>query len=712
MPSPTGLPLDIIEYVPGATKTPQNSGQIEREKTVYAAVNSLTAGHYGLQELSVLYARMAARDTAPVPIVSCGSSTAYGQGASADARILMIRAVAQLQSDFPLVSGAAQPTSRDLAASMTLANGIGHIRAGVSGSTSANYLTSTTVAQIVALNPAAIVHMIGSNDYSVNMAPATFKANVASWLDQLDAGISAPHIHVLVQNHRRTNVSNPTYAWSTYGQQLKDIAEARDGVVFVDLYAAYSAAKADTTDPLGYMNADKIHLNDVGHALGADILRGVLRVNPFTLTPFVAGLDPTSTSAPADTTAPTVPTALTVGTPTDTTVPLSWTASTDAVGVTGYRVRRGGTLVGSPTGTSFTDTNLTASTTYGYTVSAVDAAGNESAQTASVSATTTATPALALSNTTAPAVSGTATTGQTLTTTNGSWSATPDAYAYQWRRAGAAISGATAATYVLVQTDEGQAITCAVTATKAGYTSATAVSNAVTPAAAGGGVADMTTGMIFDFDADTITGVADGAQPTSWTSSGGSAGALSLVQAATGARPALALNQVNGHAVVRFNAATATRLVSTATPTIVGTGATYVYVIKRTGSGTRLVGGGGSANYHTLYDAGSASGVQFAVETVAATGNTLTYQVSILNRWVLIIAIAAGSASKMVIGNEATVTGTLFTTNAIGVAVGGSGGGTGYLTGDLTKYQAFDHAFTDAEVAAKKAFMNSRYALT
>lgn len=93
-----------------------------------------------------------------------------------------------------------------------------------------------------------------------------------------------------------------------------------------------------------------------------------------------------SSSAAADTTPPTVPTGLTA-TPGNAQVALSWTASTDAVGVTSYKVRRGGTVVGTPTGTSYTDTGLTNGTTYSYTVSALDAAANESAQTSAVTAT-------------------------------------------------------------------------------------------------------------------------------------------------------------------------------------------------------------------------------------------------------------------------------------------------------------------------------------
>jgi len=70
---------------------------------------------------------------------------------------------------------------------------------------------------------------------------------------------------------------------------------------------------------------------------------------------------------------------------------LSWTASTDNIGVTGYEVFRGSTLVGSASGTSFTDTGLTPATGYSYTVRARDAAGNRSAASNTVTVTTNAT---------------------------------------------------------------------------------------------------------------------------------------------------------------------------------------------------------------------------------------------------------------------------------------------------------------------------------
>ena len=67
-------------------------------------------------------------------------------------------------------------------------------------------------------------------------------------------------------------------------------------------------------------------------------------------------------------------------------------------------------------------------------------------------------------NTVAPSVSGTAVVGQTLTTTNGTWTNTPSGYTYQWYR-GVTPIGTNSSTYVLVQADAGQNIKCNVTAT-------------------------------------------------------------------------------------------------------------------------------------------------------------------------------------------------------------------------------------------------------
>src|SRR5207249_1688855 len=79
-----------------------------------------------------------------------------------------------------------------------------------------------------------------------------------------------------------------------------------------------------------------------------------------------------------DTQAPTVPTGLTATAVSTSQINLSWTASTDNVGVTGYKIFRNSVQVGTATTTSYSDTGLSASTTYTYTASAYDLAGNNS----------------------------------------------------------------------------------------------------------------------------------------------------------------------------------------------------------------------------------------------------------------------------------------------------------------------------------------------
>ncbi len=93
-----------------------------------------------------------------------------------------------------------------------------------------------------------------------------------------------------------------------------------------------------------------------------------------------------------DTQAPSSPTNLVYTNVTQTTVDLSWTASTDNIGVTGYDIYKNGVLLGSVTGTSAQITGLVASTTYSFYVKAKDAAGNISLNSNTVSVTTTAIP--------------------------------------------------------------------------------------------------------------------------------------------------------------------------------------------------------------------------------------------------------------------------------------------------------------------------------
>ena len=144
--------------------------------------------------------------------------------------------------------------------------------------------------------------------------------------------------------------------------------------------------------------------------------------------PASAAVSVTTTSTPVDTTPPSQPGQPTASNVTATGVNLAWTASTDNVGVTGYRVYRGSTLATTVTTTSTAVTGLTPSTQYQFTVVAIDAAGNASTASSPVSVTTSAAPSGSScqvtysSNDWNTGFTGNVTVKNTGTTTINSWS--------------------------------------------------------------------------------------------------------------------------------------------------------------------------------------------------------------------------------------------------------------------------------------------------
>ncbi|WP_462253284.1 S8 family serine peptidase [Ekhidna sp.] len=88
----------------------------------------------------------------------------------------------------------------------------------------------------------------------------------------------------------------------------------------------------------------------------------------------------TDGSGGGDTQAPSTPTGLSASNITTSSFDISWNASSDNVGVTGYNVYLDGSSIGTVAGTSASVTGLSASTTYNVAVEAFDAAGNTSSQ--------------------------------------------------------------------------------------------------------------------------------------------------------------------------------------------------------------------------------------------------------------------------------------------------------------------------------------------
>jgi uncharacterized protein (DUF1800 family) len=102
-----------------------------------------------------------------------------------------------------------------------------------------------------------------------------------------------------------------------------------------------------------------------------------------------------------DTTTPTMPGGVHAAALSDSQIAVGWNPSSDDVGVAVYDIYRDGAVAASVTGTAFTDAGLGPGTTYGYQVDARDAAGNRSARTATVRATTAVGPNVPANLTTA-----------------------------------------------------------------------------------------------------------------------------------------------------------------------------------------------------------------------------------------------------------------------------------------------------------------------
>ncbi|MCZ2111087.1 MAG: Ig-like domain repeat protein, partial [Dehalococcoidia bacterium] len=152
-----------------------------------------------------------------------------------------------------------------------------------------------------------------------------------------------------------------------------------------------------------------------------------------------------STAPCPDTTAPSAPTGLTTGSVGQTSIGLSWAASTDNVGVTGYDVIRNGSTIATVTGTGTTFTGLSCGTSYTLGVKAFDAAGNRSAL-ASTSVSTSA-----CSDSTPPSTpTGLATSNVAQTSLTLSWAASTDnvgVTGYRLYQGGRQVGTATGTSY-------------------------------------------------------------------------------------------------------------------------------------------------------------------------------------------------------------------------------------------------------------------------
>jgi len=183
-------------------------------------------------------------------------------------------------------------------------------------------------------------------------------------------------------------------------------------------------------------------------------------------------------SRPVNTVAPVVSGTATVGQTLSTTNG-TWTEASAITSFT-YQWQRNNVNISGATSSSYILVEADYNTNIRCVVTATNAAGTASANSNSVGPIA----GLAPVNTVAPVVSGIAASGETLSTTNGTWTGVPTpSYSFQWQRGSTNISGATGSTYTISNDDIGSTLRCVVTATNAsGSVSATSASTTTVPA--------------------------------------------------------------------------------------------------------------------------------------------------------------------------------------------------------------------------------------
>ena len=292
--------------------------------------------------------------------------------------------------------------------------------------------------------------------YSKDFAIYTYAYDVS--------GIASAKVKVRVHSSNSINASDDTYkvydpaamsavpglsitpasvgAWEDYPMQVRDLQQDMNGVAWVpttrdtlavlpaqeigDLYYVYLSNYrnqlldyyVEMTDNAGNVTRSEIQQVFVG--AGTYTATGTGSGYVEDINGAVAGVYPFLV---IDTTPPSTPGAISASQITDRSVKLSWPAATDNVGVTGYKIYRNNVMVGSASATSYTDSGLTPSTSYGYTVLAFDAAGNQSSLSANLNVTTQAPDTVAPTAPGQPAASAITSTSATL-----SWSAATDNY--------------------------------------------------------------------------------------------------------------------------------------------------------------------------------------------------------------------------------------------------------------------------------------------
>ncbi|MGY2079354.1 SGNH/GDSL hydrolase family protein [Modestobacter sp. SYSU DS0657] len=232
--------------------------------------------------LEILWTALRQRRTTPCRLVFAGSSTTAGASASDAAHRFVTLIADALQVAHPSGTGVEWPVQTSPSADFgvpSAAAGVHVYNAGEGGTRSSDYLRPPKIERVAGLRPAAVVHMIGANDFRTNVTPDAYRSAMAQSLGTLRELSPGPCVHVLVHSYQPVDAParSARHPWAAYGEVLRDLAEREEDSVFIDLSESYRRLGVPGDDPLSLLSPDRLHQTDTGHALMAELLLRELR---------------------------------------------------------------------------------------------------------------------------------------------------------------------------------------------------------------------------------------------------------------------------------------------------------------------------------------------------------------------------------------------------------------------------------------------------
>ena len=132
---------------------------------------------------------------------------------------------------------------------------------------------------VLALDPPAVVVLIGTNDLTARQSPEKTVANVRSMLDLARAHPTPPRIFLCtVPPSASPKAPVDARQRAALNEGLKQLAASDPNVTLIDLFAA-TATPNGTPDPT-YFQPDLLHLSSAGHARWHQLLQGALTSQP------------------------------------------------------------------------------------------------------------------------------------------------------------------------------------------------------------------------------------------------------------------------------------------------------------------------------------------------------------------------------------------------------------------------------------------------